>query len=111
MQKAINYFFLPLFITILACAVLIKVGTNEAKTKSTNYMLKAYKNTVALYDNDSIVEIYDDIVLNSLPKTDIYNFSKGIQFESRENAELYLEDFDSWKLLLATLDTKMYNYF
>ena len=60
-----------------------------------NYTLKAYKNTVALYNGEEIVKIYDDVVLNTLPEKDIYLFKSGLSVTSPEQADCYLEDFDS----------------
>ena len=59
-----------------------------------NYMLKSYKNTVALYNNENIIKVYDNIVLNTLPQQDIHNFNIGITVSSPEHADTYLEDFE-----------------
>lgn len=59
-----------------------------------NYMLKSYKNTVALYNNGNIVKIYDDVVLNTLPPQDIQNFNSGIPVTSQTAAETYLVHFE-----------------
>lgn len=65
------------------------------KNKTQNYTLKAYKNTVALYNGVEIVKIYNNIILNTLPEKDIYQFKSGIAITSPEEAEIYLEDFDN----------------
>lgn len=57
-------------------------------------MLKSYRNTVALYQNDKLLEIYENIVLNTLPQKDIQSFNNGITFGTEEQAEIYLEDFE-----------------
>ncbi len=67
---------------------------NDTEAPKNNYTLKAYKNTIALYSGDEIIDIYDNIVLNTLPKNDIQNFSNGISFSTITQAEIYLEDFD-----------------
>ena len=59
-----------------------------------NYTIKSYKNTVALYHGDEIIEIYNNIVLNTLPPEDIKNFNSGIPVYTPAQAELYLEDFE-----------------
>lgn len=61
---------------------------------SQNYTLKSYKNTVALYDGNVIINIYEDIVLNTLPQKDIQSFDQGIPFTTVTQAEIYLEDFE-----------------
>ncbi len=76
--------------------ILIAYCTTDYTTKDvqTNYILKSYKNTVALYDNDEIVKIYSDIVLNTLPKNDIQIFNSGISVPTPTHADQYLENFD-----------------
>ncbi|MBQ8203154.1 MAG: hypothetical protein IJZ75_02620 [Clostridia bacterium] len=67
---------------------------NDIEDKYT-YTLKSYRNCVALYENQEIVEIYDEIVLSNLPPSDRNNFDKGIVFESKTDAHIALEDYDS----------------
>ncbi len=82
-------------ILLLTAAFLIFLHSlNNSKTVDNNYTLKAYKNTVALYNGEEIINIYDGIVLNTLPQKDIQNFKSGIVVSSPEQATVYLEDFD-----------------
>lgn len=67
---------------------------HAAKNKSDGYVLKSYKNTVALYSGDTPLKIYDNVILNTLPENDIINFNKGINFDDTAEAEKYIEDFD-----------------
>ncbi len=86
-----------LFIVLLAAFVLFfntKSKTPQPKSPE-KYVLKSYKNTVALYKNDEIIEVYSSIVLNTLPQKDIQNFNKGIVVSNQFEAELLLEDYDS----------------
>lgn len=70
------------------------INAHQSATASDNYILKTYKNTVALYKNDEIIKIYDNIVLNTLPEKDIQNFNAGIPVETQSHAEALLEDYD-----------------
>ena len=82
---------------IIAFSIVIMIYLlNNTKTSDTNtdYTLKSYKNTVALYNNEQILEIYSDIVLNTLPQKDIQNFNKGIPVKTPAAAQAYLENFD-----------------
>ena len=67
---------------------------NHSDTTISHYTLKSYKNTVALYKNEKIVQLYNEIVLNTLPTQDIQNFKKGISVSSPDQAEIYLQDFE-----------------
>ncbi len=82
---------------VFISALLIILNTppknNNAKIAE-QYKLKSYKNTVALYKNDTIIEIYDSVVLNTLPPKDIQSFNKGICVSTPLEAELLLEDYD-----------------
>lgn len=77
-----------------AAFILVLHFPDDTKATNINYTLKAYKNTVALYNGEKIVNIYDSIVLNTLPQKDIQNFKSGIPVASPEQAAFYLEDFD-----------------
>ena len=85
----------PFLIFALISVFFFYYVTEYTKTNSeTNYVLKSYKNTVALYNNDEVVKIYSDIVLNTLPKNDIQNFNDGISVSDPQYAEQYLENFE-----------------
>lgn len=84
-------------VLMFACFfVLVLQFIKGYKEKSTDsvYTLKSYRNTVALYRNENLIEIYDSVVLNTLPQKDVQNFNKGIIFDTEEQAETYLEDFE-----------------
>lgn len=83
---------------IIAFSIVIMIYLlNNTKTSDTNtdYTLKSYKNTVALYSGDEIIEIYDNIVLNTLPQKDIIAFKNGIKVAAPSQAETMLEDYES----------------
>ncbi len=81
--------------TVPAVFLLILTGlkfTAESNTK--NYILRSYKNTVALYENDKLIEVYSDVVLNNLPESDRYALNSGIEFGNIKDAKLAIEDYD-----------------
>ncbi len=86
----LSLIFLSIFV-ILFCFV----SNSNNKAVVTNYTLKKHKNTVALYNGDEIVKTYNHIVFNTLPQKDMENFTLGIKFASREEAENYLDHFDN----------------
>lgn len=67
---------------------------NDIDKYDHNLCLKAYENTVALYNNNEIEEIYSDIVLNALPIKDQNDLQKGIPIDSKDELLRLLEDFD-----------------
>lgn len=84
-------------LTFISAFVIILYFVNDYQSTSTsvNYTLKAYKNTVALYNGEEIVKIYNNIVLNTLPEKDIQSFNNGISVATPAHAEILLEDYDS----------------
>lgn len=89
-QKAL----FPTLIFVSAFLLVLHYIKSNKETADINYAIKAYKNTVALYSDEEIIKIYDNIVLNTLPEKDIYQFKKGVSVASPEQAEIYLEDFE-----------------
>lgn len=83
---------LLLFIILLILSLCL-VGTH-LDTTGDNYTLKAYKNTVALYNGDKIIKTYSNIVLNTLPQKDIQSFKTGITMASQQDADDFLIDFE-----------------
>ena len=81
------------FVCIFALVLHIFKGSNKNPT-DTVYTLKSYRNTVALYQNENLIEIFDSVVLNTLPQKDVQNFNNGIVFDTKEQAEIFLEDFE-----------------
>ena len=79
-------------LTFILIAFYIKNYTQ--KPKDNKYILKSYKNTVALYNDHKIIEIYDSIVLNTLPQSDIKKFNDGITVSSPLQAEEFLDNFE-----------------
>lgn len=95
MNLFIKKILVPTIIFILLFVLIAFLTTNKPVSKmQNNYMLRSYKNTIALYNNGNIVKIYDNIVLNTLPQHDIQNFNSGIPVTSQTAAEAYLEDFE-----------------
>ncbi len=81
--------------TVVAVFLLILTGlkfTND--TVESSYKLKAYKNTVALYKNNEMVEVYEDVVLSNLPEGDRISLGEGIEFKNMQQVRLALQDYD-----------------
>ena len=79
LKKRVYILFASLFvasITIITATFVI-ISKNSTKV-SPIYRLLAYENNVALYKNDELITVYDEIVLNSLTKYEQESFKKGI---------------------------------
>ena len=96
MSIFIKKFMFPIFtFTSIFLLFLYCISDYSNTIDNNSYTLKAYKNTVALYDGEEIIQIYNHIVLNTLPQKDIKNFKSGITVGSIDDADRYLTDFDS----------------
>ena len=60
----------------------------------TGWVLKAYGNSVALYNGDEIKAIYGEVELDTLPPEDVRMLESGIAFPTRAEAETAIEDYD-----------------
>ncbi len=80
---------------ILAVILLTRsLSPAPASSAPEGYLLKAYGNAVALYENGELVEVYRDVVLSNLPLTDRTLLNEGIQADSMEQINQLLEDYD-----------------
>ena len=68
--------------------------TVQKKENNEQFALKSYKNTIALYCDNKIIQTYDEIILNTLPEYDKKCFNEGIQIKSVQEAEEFLEDYE-----------------
>lgn len=81
-----------IFLILLFTAISL-IFSGKAPEKK-EVVLKSYNNTVALYENGVKKEVFDEIVLNSLPLKDIHDLQKGIIIHSDDELLRILEDFD-----------------
>ena len=87
MKTKLIVIFLLFFTAIALISVSVKEQNNEV-------ILRSYNNTVALYENGVRTKIFNEIVLNNLPDTDISDLKKGIIIDDNDELLKILEDFD-----------------
>ena len=58
------------------------------------YTLKAYGDFLALYKGEKLEEIYEEIVITSLPALDREKFLNGVTVSDIERLDEILEDFE-----------------
>lgn len=89
-------FAIILIISLSVSAILIAIGF-AIKNKRDNpdlWVLHSYGNNVALYNGENIIEVYGTISLDTLPESDKRLLDNGIVFQSREEAQSAIEDYD-----------------
>lgn len=91
-QKKLSLVFM--IITVEVVAIIVALGIVAQSQNNNDWVLKSYNNTVALYNNDKITEIFEEIVLDTLPDADIRQLENGIVFTTRDEAIRAIEDFD-----------------
>ena len=97
MFKARKIFAVSVIIISIAIIVIIVTAGFAAGDKMDSprgCVLKAYRNTVALFVDGELEKVYSDIVLDTLPEQDIYQLKNGIAFDKREEAERAIEEYD-----------------
>ena len=94
-KKSRNLIAAAIAITAAAVIVLLVAGFAAADTdyEPTGWVLKAYGNSVALY-NGEIKAIYGEVELDTLPPEDVRMLESGIAFPTRAEAETAIEDYD-----------------
>lgn len=85
-----------IFATAVITALLITLGIvySPVKNKREIWQLKAVENNIALYRNEELIEIFDDIYVDVLPKADREELENGIAFETRSDAVKATEDYN-----------------
>ncbi len=91
-----NIIITAIVLTIAAVIILITAGfaAKNRDYEPSSWVLKAYGNSVALYNDKDLAAVYGDIVLDDLPPEDIKILESGIAFPTREEAEQAIEDYD-----------------
>lgn len=93
-QKAISAVIIAFSSIIAVFLIILGISFSKKNEKTEQMRLIAYKNTVALYRGDELIQTYGDIVLNTLPENDRLRFSSGIEVANESEAQSILEDYD-----------------
>lgn len=80
--------FLLLIVSACGLAVKEQTETNE------NWVVRSFEDTVVLMNNGEVVEVFGDIIIDTLPNEDQEHLQKGIHFISKDEALLAIEDYD-----------------
>ena len=94
--KQRNIIITAIVLTAAAVIILLTAGfaARDRDYEPSSWVLKAYGNSVALYNGDEVAAVYGDNVLDNLPPEDIKILENGIAFPTREEAEQAVEDYD-----------------
>ena len=77
---------------IIASTVIFASG--EKKNTPKSCILSTYGNSVALYIDGELNEVFSEIVIDTLPPQDIKQLKYGISFNTVEEAKQAVEDYD-----------------
>ena len=91
-----KYFIIGVVLGLFIIAVIITCifAANQQKETKDSWVLRSYDNTVVLMNNGEVVEVFGDIVLDTLPSEDIKHLESGIPFLSKDEALMAIEDYD-----------------
>ena len=91
-----KYFFIGLFLGIFVITIIFTslFVTRTNKTTEDNWVLRSYEDTVVLMNNGEVVEVFGNIVLDTLPNEDLKHLENGIPFLTKDEALMAIEDYD-----------------
>ena len=79
---------------IIAIIIVCIFSTNKITNNKDNWVLRSYQDTVVLMNNGEVVEVFGNIMVDSLPKEDIKHLENGIPFLTKDEALMAVEDYD-----------------
>ena len=84
--------FLGFFLLILTIICSITLKTRIENNES--WIIRSYEDTVVLLNNGQVIEVFNDIIIDTLPNEDKAHLEKGISFLSKDEALMAIEDYD-----------------
>lgn len=85
--------FISIFLVLLLFFIVFLTRTGKTPDES-GYYMKSLNNTVVLYKDDTIIKVYDGIILDTLPTADRDLLNKGIHYQNIADADTAAEDYD-----------------
>ena len=96
-KKYTIFALVSVFVILMLIYGIFKEKLNQARLENSvndNYTLISINNSVRLYRDDILIQIYDNINPSTLPLTDQDNLRSGIKLKSVKEAQELIEDFD-----------------
>lgn len=85
---------IALGIFIIAIILICIFTSDKIVNNKDNWVLRSYQDTVVLMNNGEVVQVFGDIMVDSLPKEDIRHLENGIPFLTKDEALMAVEDYD-----------------
>lgn len=79
-----------LVVIVSACSLAVR----EQSSPDTDWVIRSYEDTVVLMKDGEVIEVFGDISLDTLPNEDKEHLEKGINFLTKDEALLAIEDYD-----------------
>ena len=90
-----RYLILGLLLAGLLILVLVLSIFSVSKTKQNDsWIIRSVDDTIVLMNKGEVVEVFDEIVVDTLPKEDIKHLEIGISFLTKNEAISAIEDYD-----------------
>lgn len=95
-KKRRNILITAAVLTAAAVIILIVIGlaAENRNYEPSGWVLKAYGNSVALYNGGKVNAVFGEISLDELPDEDKRILENGIAFPTREEAVQAVEDYE-----------------
>lgn len=83
-----------LIIFLLLIVSVCTLAVKEQTENTDNWIIRSLEDTVVLMNNGEVVEVFGDIMVDSLPNEDREHLEKGISFLTKDEALMAIEDYD-----------------
>ncbi len=95
-NKKRNILIAAAVLTAAAVIILIVIGlaAENRNYEPAGWVLKAYGNSIALYNGGKVNTVFGEISLEELPEEDKRILENGIAFPTREEAVQAIEDYE-----------------
>ncbi len=95
-NKKRNILIAAAVLTAAAVIILIVIGlaAENRNYEPAGWVLKAYGNSIALYNGGKVNAVFGEISLEELPEEDKRILENGIAFPTREEAVQAIEDYE-----------------
>ncbi len=95
-NKKRNILIAAAVLTAAAVIILIVIGlaAENRNYEPAGWVLKAYGNSIALYNGGQVNTVFGEISLEELPEEDKRILENGIAFPTREEAVQAIEDYE-----------------
>ncbi len=91
-----KYFFIGILLGVFLLVIVsaCSLAVNEQNNPNNNWTVRSCEDKVVLMKDGKVVEVFGNIVLDSLPNEDREHLKIGLKFLTKDEALMAIEDYD-----------------